>query len=584
MPANVVEIILRGRDQASKTIDKNIKGMTGLKRIAVNVSKAMVVGLAAAAASALVLAQNVAKTGDELHKMSERTGVSVEALSELRHAAELSGADVLKLQDGLKDLSKNMAEASRGAIAQSDAFDRIGVSVTNADGSLKSVEEILPEVADGLNGLTSDAERNATAMAIMGESGFALQPLLKAGSEGIREMREEAQKLGLTWSQTAAEDAAAYVDAQTRIKASLDGLKNILGQAIIPLFTEVADKISDWVAANQPLIRQISDIISLLSKETKDLVRLFDIGVERVKVEEKLAENLEKQVGKRNESMRLVRQQIQLEGELVGLAAEEEAIYGRLNEQRETQNEQIEETIELVAELPEFADEFADAMLRSHGKVVASFETDFIGPYKAEMEGLTEFSISTADRIALSYSETMKSAASIISTSMADSIATFVVTGKAGMDVFFEHTKRLLTKLALHKLFNLLANISGGGAGSIFGKIAGFFGASGGLIPETGFAGDAFPTFMQRRELLMPPQVADAFMQVMELARQPFPTQSPQPNEMFAFAERSTSNRPDTILLDGRQLASAAGQITLARIVQPGLDEFARSREGSRES
>ena len=170
------------------------------------------------------------------------------------------------------------------------ANDKIGVAWKNADGSLRSADELLPEIADGLNNLTNEAERTQVMMQLLGRSGVELAPLMKAGAKGIEELREEADKLGRTWTETAADNAAEYVDAQNRIKSALTGLKNILGQAIIPLFSEVADKISEWVAANQPLIRQISEIIGLLSKESKDFVRLADIGAERIKVEEQLAE------------------------------------------------------------------------------------------------------------------------------------------------------------------------------------------------------------------------------------------------------------------------------------------------------
>ena len=73
-------------------------------------------GIGVAAITALLgTAKAFSDTGDVLDKMSQRTGVSVEALSELGYAADLSGTDMETLENGLRVMQKSLVEAAKGS-------------------------------------------------------------------------------------------------------------------------------------------------------------------------------------------------------------------------------------------------------------------------------------------------------------------------------------------------------------------------------------------------------------------------------------------------------------------------------------
>ena len=67
-------------------------------------------------------------TGDELDKMSKRLGISVESLSELKFAAEQSGASLDDIEKGVKKLSSSVFDANNGIKASSDAFRALGLN------------------------------------------------------------------------------------------------------------------------------------------------------------------------------------------------------------------------------------------------------------------------------------------------------------------------------------------------------------------------------------------------------------------------------------------------------------------------
>jgi hypothetical protein len=182
------------------------------------------------------------KLGDELDKMSLRTGIAVEPLSELSYAVKISGSDVNALETSVRFLNRRMDEAGQGIGIAVDAFERLGVEVLDADGSMRDSVTVMMEVADGIVGLTEESERGALAMDIFGaRSGPQLLPLLKQGSAGIRELRQTARDLGLTMKTESALAAAEFTDRVTDIKESAKMAAFDLGMVFLPAITDATE-------------------------------------------------------------------------------------------------------------------------------------------------------------------------------------------------------------------------------------------------------------------------------------------------------------------------------------------------------
>lgn len=182
---------------------------------------------------------------DQLGKLSQATGVSVEALSQLQFAADLSGLSTEELAASLSKLSRSGAEAAAGSRAQVEAFDRLGVSVKNTDGSLKGTEELLLDVADAFAKLEDGLAKNALAQDIFGKSGAKMIPFLNAGREGIAALRKEADALGLTITSSAAQSAERFNDALSTVSGAAAGLVNTFIQQALPVFEQIALKFVD---------------------------------------------------------------------------------------------------------------------------------------------------------------------------------------------------------------------------------------------------------------------------------------------------------------------------------------------------
>lgn len=155
---------------------------------------------------------------DQLDDLAEKTGLSVEKLSELRYAGEAVGTPLETLTGSLGRLSKLMAEAASGNKSAAATFSSLGVEVKNADGSLRSSDEVLGDLADRFSKYRDGAGKAAQAQAIFGKSGAEMIPLLNQGRAGIEALRKEAQQLGAIYSGDMAKDAAAFNDTLGKLK------------------------------------------------------------------------------------------------------------------------------------------------------------------------------------------------------------------------------------------------------------------------------------------------------------------------------------------------------------------------------
>ena len=158
---------------------------------------------------------------DEMAKMSRAIGVSVEELQSLRHAASLGGLEATQLDKAVQKLAINMADMSRGVGLAKDVFEKHNISVKNADGSLRSVMDVMDDVADVTAGMTNATEKADLAYKLFGARGAKMINMLQGGSESMREAMKEAESLGLVMSAETAEGVEKANDAITRLSAFL---------------------------------------------------------------------------------------------------------------------------------------------------------------------------------------------------------------------------------------------------------------------------------------------------------------------------------------------------------------------------
>jgi len=199
--------------------------------------------------------QHVIDTGSKWKDMSEKFGVSAEALSSLGYAAETTGADI-------DTIGRAMQFAAKSADTGSKAFDELGVSTRNADGTIKNSEQLFLDTADAISGVASDTEKVRLAQEAWGKGGADLIPMLKGGADSIRDLQEEARRLGIVYTDDMANSADAAGDAQLRFNKALEGIKTQVVLQALPKITDLFEDLSVWLSSNKDLVSALGGMFT----------------------------------------------------------------------------------------------------------------------------------------------------------------------------------------------------------------------------------------------------------------------------------------------------------------------------------
>jgi len=212
------------------------------------IGRALAIGLVAigtaaiAAGTALVgMTVDAAAYADEMLTQSSITGMSVEKLQAYSYAADLVDVSLETMTGSMAKNIKSMSNASQGSAKFADAYNRLGVTVTNTDGTLRDSDTVYWEVIDALKGVSNETERDALAMQLFGKSAQDLNPLIAQGSEGIAALTEEAKRMGAVLSADAIERLGQFDDSVQRLKQGSLAAKRVMGTVLLPQLQTLAD-------------------------------------------------------------------------------------------------------------------------------------------------------------------------------------------------------------------------------------------------------------------------------------------------------------------------------------------------------
>ena len=184
------------------------------------------------------------KTGieaaDAAYQISQKTGLATKDVAGLQLAFKLG----IGSADGM---STAMAKMAKQAVEGNSAFKTLGVSTRNADGSMRGMKDILYDTADAFADVKDGTAKSVLAMEIFGKTGADLIPLLNGGADGLREMADMAEKLGLVIEQDVAAQADKFNDTLDLLKMGGQGVATQLAAQLLPAFNAVAGGMLNWL-------------------------------------------------------------------------------------------------------------------------------------------------------------------------------------------------------------------------------------------------------------------------------------------------------------------------------------------------
>ena len=222
-----------------------------------------IVGGATVAVTALAgVATSSASTADNIDKMSQKIGISREAYQELDFICSQSGTSVDNLQAGMKSLVSAMDGVQSGTASNIEEFEKLGVTVTNADGSLRSSEDVMWETLEALQGMDNETEKARLATELFGKSGTELLPLLNSESGSIEEMKQQAHDLGLVLDDELIDSGVELTDSLDQTKRAFSAIVTNLGGSLMPIVTKVSDYVQTALPTIQAMVERLSPIFT----------------------------------------------------------------------------------------------------------------------------------------------------------------------------------------------------------------------------------------------------------------------------------------------------------------------------------
>lgn len=226
-----------------------------------------------------------ASFADNIITLSMQTGQSTQQLQEFAYASELIDVSVDTLQGSLTKLTNNMQDTMNGTGNAKASFEELGVSVTNADGSMRSANDVFYETIDALGKVKNETERDAMSMDIFGRSAQDLNPLIIQGSKTIKAYADEAHNMGYVLDDEALSALGAVDDAYQRLKKTQEGVKNQLAVEFAPYLEEFYGDVTTMVKDGGKAIKDsgIVDAFGMLLETVGDILNpMSDLSNNRV--------------------------------------------------------------------------------------------------------------------------------------------------------------------------------------------------------------------------------------------------------------------------------------------------------------
>ena len=241
--AENTKIIISAVDKTKKGFSSVTNGLKTVTKAVFSMKSAL--GLAAGGAAMGLLIKKSFDAVDSLDKTASKIGVTTQALTKLHYAAGLTGVSVETLNMASQRFTRRLAEAAKGTGEAKGALKELGI---NADElKKKQLDEQMLSLADAFSKVTTSADKVRLAMKLFDSEGVSLVNTLNLGRDGLKELFQEAETLGIVLSGRAVGGIVKAKDAMTKLFTLFKGVRDQLTAALAPALEMLATLLKDKI-------------------------------------------------------------------------------------------------------------------------------------------------------------------------------------------------------------------------------------------------------------------------------------------------------------------------------------------------
>jgi hypothetical protein len=253
-------------NRTTKQIEINAKAQKineTASKAATRTMQAMGVAAVGVGIALLKNAQDVAKRGDTYAKQAAIIGTTAEELQKLNYVADLAGVPQEALANAMKKLNKNMGDARMGTGELKTLLEKTNPALLAQLNATTDSAAAFDLMIDAMHKTTNAQDRAALATAAFGKAGQGLINISSMSAEEIKKLKDEAVKYGII-SNASAKSAEDFMDAQTRMKAAITGVRNALGTALMPIIQSIVEGITRFVGDGEKMKSLFKTLIPLI--------------------------------------------------------------------------------------------------------------------------------------------------------------------------------------------------------------------------------------------------------------------------------------------------------------------------------
>ena len=320
MPSTTVEI--KGKDK-TKTAFSSVSNSLRSMKSAVGSLQGAVLGLIGIGGLGAMVTK-LADTADRLGKTSDRLGIATEDLQKLRFSAQKSGVAVSTFDMALQRFTRRVSEVGQGTGVAKEAFEEMGISVRNTDGTLKSNTVLLKEVADVLKVTENQSDRVRLAFKLFDSEGVKVVNMLQQGSSAIERTGEQLESVSGIIDDKAIDAFETFNDRLTVMTSAATGLLASVVELMVkgfdPFFEDIERKelpLTEQLGYLNTKIAELKEELTQAQVPFKEVVSSSILGTEKTKVfigvNEDLIKNLETQIKVYEDEALEIRRKINLQ-------------------------------------------------------------------------------------------------------------------------------------------------------------------------------------------------------------------------------------------------------------------------------
>lgn len=231
------------------------------------------------ATSTAAIVVSAAKAMDATSKMAQQVGVTTEALTGMRFAAQqFANISDQQFDQAMRRMTRRIEEAAAGSGSAKKALEEMGLSAQEL--SRMTPDRQMLALADAMKRTESQANRLRYTMAIFDTEGMALVPALQQGAAAFEDNIKLAERYGVVLSTEAAQAAEQFTTNLSHLGAMMDGLKIQLASEILPTINQF---ITNVIQATTEVDGLHSEVKSLSTNSAfKEWFDASSVGLARI--------------------------------------------------------------------------------------------------------------------------------------------------------------------------------------------------------------------------------------------------------------------------------------------------------------